>query len=145
MNQKACWRSRNATHHRALHLWFNPREATYHRGVRGKILSEHQHYLLIWAFIPGPQLQYNMSPVLEKANCLGSVLNYPFPLFTGKTGLIEITRKAIFTVACRLWCLVLLCQLGQVWRWARAARVSSFYTPLLLFSEKAFRVFDSEP
>lgn len=40
-----------------------------------------------------------MSPVLEKANCLGSVLNYPFPLFTGKTSLIEITRKAIFTVA----------------------------------------------
>lgn len=43
-----------------------------------------------------------MSPVLEKANCLGSVLNYTFPLFTGKTGLVEITRKAIFTVACSL-------------------------------------------
>lgn len=83
-----------------------------------------------------------MSPVLEKANCLGSVLNYPFPLFTGKTGLIEITRKAIFTVA---YSPVMSCvTLPAAWLKSQDELGSekSHYGvfALLLFSKKAFRL-----
>lgn len=47
-----------------------PESDTHHQGVWVNILSEHQHYLLIWLFVPEPQIQYNMSPAMSSESKL---------------------------------------------------------------------------
>lgn len=70
-----------------LELQSNPESDIHHQGVWVNILSEDQHYLLIWLFVPEPQIQYNMSPTMSSESKLpGSVLCYMFSTFTGKTG-----------------------------------------------------------
>lgn len=62
-----------------------------------QISSLYGHYLLIFMFIPGP-LSHVTKMSSEKQMAQHSVLNYTFPCLLEKQ-VLEITRKAIFTVA----------------------------------------------
>lgn len=53
-----------------LELQSHPESDTHHQGVWVNILSEDQHYLLIWLFVPEPQIQYNMSPTMSSESKL---------------------------------------------------------------------------